>query len=385
MKIAVKKKLLVISNSSVLSVNRGPYRKLSNFYDITIVTTLSYVHSGRVGIYEHEESGLFSLKALKKIGFGSRFYYFHNLKKEYGFFKPDFIILEADPISLVFLYTALNFRKVRIGLITYENFHSKYIKNSYFKYLKQLIRNLLINYVFMCVKYFIDVLFVVNNDALHLYKKLGHSNVVLMPLGVDLSIFKFDPTTTNVRNSDSGKKLRIGYFGRIVPEKGLHILLDALAILEDKNWNLMLDLEGPTTEYIEKILEKISKLGFCNQISYVSPKHSEVPEFLLSCDVIIVPSISSCSWSEQYGRIAAESIAMNRMVIASSCGHLPDLIGDAGLIFKEEDTFGLSKLIASIQNDREILVKYAKLANKRKIEISTDEQALIMHNAIHPK
>ncbi len=382
MQITLKKKLLVISNSAVLSVNRGAYRKLSDFYDLTIVTTLNYVHGGRVGTYEDEETGLFSLKALKKIGYGSRLYYFHNLKKEYEAIKPDFIILEADPISLIFLYTVINFPKIRIGLITYENFHAKYIKNTCLKYLKQSIRNFLLNYIFKCIKSFIDVLFVVNNDALHLYKQLGHSNVVLMPLGVDLSIFKFDSTSTIADDASSGKLLRIGYFGRMVPEKGLHILLDSLALLEDKNWTLMLDFEGPRTEYTELILDKLSKLGLISKVSFVSPKHIEVPDFLLSCDVIIVPSMSSHSWSEQYGRIAAEAIAMNRMVIASSCGHLPDLIREAGLIFEEGDSLELSKCIASVQTDRGILVRYARLANNRKIEISTVKQAAIMHNSI---
>lgn len=384
MQLIIKKKLLVISNSAVLYVNRGVYRNLSDFYDITIVTTINYVHSGKVGIYEDEGTGLFSLKALKKIGYGSRFYYFHNLKKECENINPDFIILEADPISLIFLYTAINFPKIRIGLITYENFHAKYIKNTYFKYLKQSIRNLLVNNIFKCVKDFIDVLFVVNNDALHLYKQLGHSNVVLMPLGVDLSIFTFDSTSTITHNPSPEKMLRIGYFGRIVPEKGLHILLDSLALLEDKNWTLMLDFEGPRTEYMEWILDKLSKLGFISKVSYVSPKHIEVPEFLLSCDVIIVPSVSSCSWSEQYGRIAAEAIAMNRMVIASTCGHLPDLVQEAGMIFEEGDSLGLAKCIASIQADTGILARYARLAKNRKIEISTEKQASIMHNSISP-
>ncbi len=140
-------------------------------------------------------------------------------------------------------------------------------------------------------------------------------------------------------------KLRVGYIGRIIYEKGLHKLISSLKYI---NSNYELNIAGKFSndkykKLIKNIInnnnleEKINFLGFINNKE----------EFYSNIDVLVVPSL--ISWQEAFGLIVIEALAHKVPVIAFESGALPEIINDKyGFIVKNEDEIELGKLLNDI-------------------------------------
>lgn len=59
-------------------------------------------------------------------------------------------------------------------------------------------------------------------------------------------------------------------------------------------------------------------------------------------DLFVLPSRTTASWKEQFGRVLIEAMASSVAVIGSSSGEIPSVIGDAGCIVPEGDAAALS-------------------------------------------
>ena len=60
-------------------------------------------------------------------------------------------------------------------------------------------------------------------------------------------------------------------------------------------------------------------------------------------DVLVLPSQSSSRWQEQFGHVLIEAMAAGVPVIGSDCGAIPEVIGDAGMVFPEGDVEALKE------------------------------------------
>jgi glycosyltransferase involved in cell wall biosynthesis len=69
-----------------------------------------------------------------------------------------------------------------------------------------------------------------------------------------------------------------------------------------------------------------------------------------AADIVVVPSLSTPQWKEQYGRVAQEAMACGALVIASRSGALPELVGDGALLFDEGDEKALASLLAGVMS-----------------------------------
>jgi glycosyltransferase involved in cell wall biosynthesis len=65
-------------------------------------------------------------------------------------------------------------------------------------------------------------------------------------------------------------------------------------------------------------------------------------------DAIVIPSISSSTWVEQYGRVAPKALACGKLVIASKTGALPELIADAGILVEENNSNALTNILRQL-------------------------------------
>ena len=204
-----------------------------------------------------------------------------------------------------------------------------------------LIRNIVKRFFFMGMSSKLCSVRACSPRAIENYRALG-INSKFIPLGYSSELFYYE------RSASCGV-LKIGMLGRIVKEKGAHLLIEALGASSLEDFILVIDdFTEYGDSYRDELLALINRYSLNNKVEFVSPKHNEMGHLIRSLDVIVMPSVSTDVWQEQYGRIAVEAMACGKPVIASSCGSLPYIVDDFGLIFPEGSIADLKEILESL-------------------------------------
>lgn len=130
-----------------------------------------------------------------------------------------------------------------------------------------------------------------------------------------------------------------GFVGRLVPEKGLEVLLRAAAKV-DGDWRLRLVGGGSGRGEFESLARTLGigeKVVFIGQLS-----STDLPDQYHKLDALVLPSLTRANWKEQFGRVLVEAMASGVPVIGSDSGAIPGVVGDAGLIVPESDVDALA-------------------------------------------
>ncbi len=146
---------------------------------------------------------------------------------------------------------------------------------------------------------------------------------------------------------DAARHNDLIFVGRLVSDKGLDVLIDALAILRDSNVDTHLTLagDGPERQALE---EQIARLNLQAQVNFVGQRNSEqLAELLNQHTILVVPS----RWPEPFGIVALEGIACGCVVVGSEGGGLAEAIGPCGVRFKSGDSQQLANSLKRLLND----------------------------------
>ncbi len=137
----------------------------------------------------------------------------------------------------------------------------------------------------------------------------------------------------------------MGFVGRVVPEKGIDVLVRAVATMDAR---LLVVGDGPARPALEAQTAgwPAGKATFVGGIADVG-----VPDYLACMDVLVLPSRTTPSWAEQFGHVLIEAMAAGVPVVGSSSGAIPEVIGEAGLIFPEGDAGALRSQLMSLCED----------------------------------
>jgi len=163
----------------------------------------------------------------------------------------------------------------------------------------------------------------------------------------------------------------IGYVGRLVGEKGVDLLLDAVTVMAD-GWRLVIVGAGPERDQLEA---QAHHLGLSEQVSFegVLPS-TDMPELYRKLDVLVLPSRSRPNWIEQFGRVLIEAMACGVPVVGSNCGEIPGVLGEAGLIFPEGDAAALRACLRRLRGDLDLRTDLARRGRKRALAHFTQAQ-----------
>jgi glycosyltransferase involved in cell wall biosynthesis len=219
--------------------------------------------------------------------------------------------------------------------------------------------------------------FTINNEGTQIFNNESFSNVRKIPLGFDPKYFHINLISRKAVRSKLGLDgFVIGFFGRITYEKGIHILVDALHLLKNYKWTLMIDeFNIYKNQFQENIHNQIIQSGLIDKVVFVNPRHDEMGSFINSVDVVVMPSISTSFWIEQYGRVAAEAMACGKLVIASNSGALPMLLNNRGLLFEEGDIKNLAAILKGlIVNAQSHKYSEKEISNYAHAELSINKQ-----------
>lgn len=142
------------------------------------------------------------------------------------------------------------------------------------------------------------------------------------------------------------RQFTIGYIGRIVPEKGIDILLRAAARL-DGDWRLRLVGGGSARDEIQALAQSLQvddRVTFAGQLP-----SAELPAEYRKIDALVLPSLTRRNWKEQFGRVLVEAMASGVPVIGSDSGAIPGVIGAAGRIVPEGDVKALARALGDLR------------------------------------
>lgn len=151
------------------------------------------------------------------------------------------------------------------------------------------------------------------------------------------------------------------YIGRLVEEKGVHYLLEAM---KDLPKNIEVHIVGTGKDEnklknlaIEYNLDNVKFLGFKNR--------EEIKEEYQNCIALIVPS----NWFEIFGMINIEAFINGKPVIASNIGGIPEIVEDnkTGLLFEPGNVEQLKECILKYWNNPELVVAHGKKAYQKAI------------------
>jgi glycosyltransferase involved in cell wall biosynthesis len=168
---------------------------------------------------------------------------------------------------------------------------------------------------------------------------------------------KLDPSPVDSRKPKAdNRQPTIGYFARIAPEKGLHILADAFIHLRKSQDapKCRLRFSGWLGEhnkrYLNDILKKLADAGLANDVEHVdSPTHEDKLRFLQSIDVLSVPA----PYREPKGLYVLEALAQGVPVVQPRHGSFPELIEmtGGGLLVNPEDPVDLANGLRRLIHD----------------------------------
>jgi len=207
-----------------------------------------------------------------------------------------------------------------------------------------------------------------NREGVDVLRGKGYQGpvTVIPQFGVDPDIYR--PSPSDLRDHSC---FRIGYVGRLVEEKGVDILLRAVARLEGQ-WALSILGDGPFKQPLQGLVEELSLGG---NVTFEMPLPSdETPAFYNRLDVLVLPSRTSRHWKEQFGRVLIEAMACGVPVLGSDSGEIPHVIGDAGLIFPENDEEALRAQLSHIMKDEEARNSLSTKGRERAIRVYTQRE-----------
>jgi len=230
--------------------------------------------------------------------------------------KPGLVLAEEEPCSAMALQALLAARlcKARFGFFSWENLDQPYGR----------LRRASLTRVLKASSFAVAG----SREAAGLLKAWGYAGPILTQpqYGVDLA--RFSPARPRAHQG-----LRLGYLGRLVPEKGVDTLVEALPLM-GPGVRLKVAGFGP----LEGALRKMRGVELAGRVDY-----GEVPSFLQGLDALVLPSRTTPRWKEQFGRVLAEAMACGLPCLGSDSGAIPEVMGKGGLVFKEGDAKDLAR------------------------------------------
>ncbi|NDJ23275.1 glycosyltransferase [Nostoc sp. B(2019)] len=220
-------------------------------------------------------------------------------------------------------------------------------------------------------------------------KYLPHVRSQTIYNGADIHHFTIYNEHDNKKTNKKDIK-QILFVGRISPEKGVHILIDAfnkvvsrypqvqLKLVGSENalvpW-YTLDREDPQIQNLRPYYQGSYRSHLQNRLTSTAASsvfflgkvpHFELFEYYQQADIFIFPSV----WNEAFGMPIVEAMSMGLPVIATRGGAFPELVEDekTGLLVERGDADALAEAILRLLGDDNLRIAMGEAGQQRAIE-----------------
>lgn len=200
----------------------------------------------------------------------------------------------------------------------------------------------------------------IRKECIKIFKLPFHKFVTIYN-GVNLERFNPDQVVCEKITTESEKgNVIIGTVGRLFPFKGHQYLIRAMTLVLQQvtNVNLWIIGDGPLRQFLESL---VAELGISEYVVFLG-EHADIPQLILQMDIFVLPSLT-----EGLPLTVLEALAMEKPVIASNVGGIPEFIEDSysGILVEPRDSAGLAHVILKLLSNKEKAKELA--ANGRRL------------------
>ncbi|MFI7080111.1 glycosyltransferase family 4 protein [Micromonospora sp. NPDC049903] len=186
----------------------------------------------------------------------------------------------------------------------------------------------------------------------------GHVDVV--PNGVDDRAWRARPrAVATARARFAGDGPLVGYAGRLVYEKGVQHLVDAIPELRDRHPGLRVLIAGDGP-YRGELEERIGQHGLGSTVRFTGfLDNTQLPAVLGATDATVVPSLY-----EPFGMVALEAAAAGAPLAVARTGGLAEIVepGVTGVTFPHSDPSALAGAVGRLLGDEVFARRVARAA-----------------------
>ncbi|MCL5110763.1 MAG: glycosyltransferase family 4 protein [Chloroflexi bacterium] len=303
---------------------------------------------------------------VQPLAFSGRFHvhFYPRLGQAFSGSRPEVVHADEEPYNLATLQMLLLARQAgaRSLFFTWQNLYRRY------------------PFPFRAVEAYnlahFDLAVAGNAEAVAVLRRKGfRKEVAVIPqFGVDPELFRPPEAAVEPR------PFTVGYLGRLVEQKGLADLVRAVAALGGET-RLVLVGAGPLEAELRALAAQV---GLGERLVVRAPVPSiTVPEALWQLDALVLPSRTRPNWKEQFGRILVEAMACGVPVVGSDSGEIPNVIGDAGLVFPEGDVTALYRCLERLRGSAEERSRLAGLGRRRALAQFTHAQVAARYAEVY--
>ena len=350
-------RVLMLSKACLVGAYQKKLEELARFPDLDLTVV--------VPPYWRDERGVTQLERQHIIGYdlvvepmvlngNFHLHFYPGLGRQIRRVRPDLVHIDEEPYNTATAHALWLARRAgaKSLFFSWQNIRRRY----------PLPFRLLERYVLGHVDYGLAG----SQESAEVWRAKGYNG----PLAV-IPQFGVDPETFCPEAKPTGRGFIVGYVGRLVEEKGIDLLLEALSGLEGM-WRAYILGSGPAQEALRA---QARHLGLADRVSFDAwIPSAAMPAYYRQLDALVVPSLTRPNWKEQFGRVLVEAMACGVPVIGSDSGEIPNVIGDAGLVFPEGQVEPLRDHLADLLRDLDLRSDLARRGRDRVLAQYTQAQ-----------
>ncbi len=348
-------KLLIVSKALVVSAYRRKLDELTRLgIEVVAVVPPEWREGRSVQRLEPGDDPNYRL-IVSPVRFNGHFHlhYYPHLGDIIQQVRPDLIHLDEEPFNIATFLGAAHARRSGIPSLffTWQNIPRRYpfpfsdMERAVYRWAAHALAG--------------------SEDAAQVLRHKGYQGklTVVPQFGVDPEVFR-------PGESHEGP-FTVGFPNRLIAAKAPLLALEALGHLSSDARLAYLG-DGPLRK---AIAERVALRGWQDRVSIEARVSSvQMPGRMRSFDVVILPSLTTPSWREQFGRVLIEAMASGVPVVGSDSGEIPQVIGDAGLIVPEGDPTVLGEALRRLEQDPELRLRLGQKGRARVLEHYTHER-----------
>jgi glycosyltransferase involved in cell wall biosynthesis len=322
-------RVLVVSHACTVDVNRDVYRALARTYghDVHVVVPagwpVAFAGGPQPEARPADDLSVYQLPVRLAGRIQQHFYRWRRVRAAVRMLRPDVLLIEEESFSIAGTQWAAvaRWNKLPYALQSAENLVGRVPR-----WLRPVVDKNLTGAGLVMAR---------SHSAISVVRRWGATGAVeFLPHALPEVLTQQDTATESAQNTETAP-FTIGFAGRLVAEKGIEFMVDALLGL-DAPRDVRLVVAGRGAE--DQQLDRLDGSGV--EVERVALAHDRMGDFYRQLDVLLVPSRTTGTWTEQFGRVITEAACFGVPTIGSDSGEISWVVGDlrAGTTLPENDT-----------------------------------------------